>query len=84
MAPGLLDRYLGRTGFDSQQTDEPEDRDRQANLYDPVPGDQAARGRFDDRAAVRSPQLWATTHRRSLALGVAAAAVLSLARRLRR
>lgn len=28
VAPGLLDRYLGRTGYDSQQHDEPVDPDR--------------------------------------------------------
>ena len=85
IVPGLLDRYLGRTGFDSQQTDEPEDRYRPANLYEAVPGDRAARGRFDARATDRSAQLWATTHRRSVALGAAgAAAVLALAWRRRR
>jgi NAD(P)-dependent dehydrogenase (short-subunit alcohol dehydrogenase family) len=84
IAPALLDRYLGRTGFDSQQTDEPEDRDRPGNLYDPVPGDRAARGRFDDRAVIRSAQLWLTTHRRSVALGaIGAVGILALARRRR-
>src|SRR3954452_14278087 len=34
--PGLLDRYLARTGFSSQQTDEPQDPDRPANLWEPV------------------------------------------------
>jgi NAD(P)-dependent dehydrogenase (short-subunit alcohol dehydrogenase family) len=85
MVPGLLDRYLGRTGFDSQQTEEPEDPDRPENLYGPVPGPHAARGRFDDRATDRSVQLWATTHRGSVALGAAGlAAVVALARRWRR
>jgi NAD(P)-dependent dehydrogenase (short-subunit alcohol dehydrogenase family) len=73
IAPGLLDRYLGRTGFDSQQTDEPEDRDRPANLYEPVPGQQGAHGRFDDRSNGSSPLLWLTTHRRAAALGAAGA-----------
>jgi NAD(P)-dependent dehydrogenase (short-subunit alcohol dehydrogenase family) len=74
VAPGLLDRYLGRTGFKSQQTDEPEDPRRPDNLWDPVPGDQGARGRFDDRSHGRSLQWWATTHRGLVALGAAAAA----------
>jgi NAD(P)-dependent dehydrogenase (short-subunit alcohol dehydrogenase family) len=85
IAPGLLDRYLGRTGFDSQQTDEPEDPDRPTNLYETVPGNQAARGRFNDRAADRSAQLWLTTHRRSIALGAAGAVtLLAVARRRHR
>src|SRR4051812_48325334 len=32
LAPGLLDRYLARTGFDSQQTDKPHDPNAPANL----------------------------------------------------
>jgi short-subunit dehydrogenase len=85
VVPGLLDRYLGRTGFDSQQTDEPEDPSRPENLYEPVPGSQAARGRFDHRASDRSLQLWMTTHRRSMVLGAAGlAAAVAVARRRRR
>ncbi len=42
LAPGLLDRYLVRTGVDSQLTDEPEDPDRPDNLWQPVPGDFGA------------------------------------------
>jgi short-subunit dehydrogenase len=64
--PGLLDRYLGRTGYASQQTDEPEDPNRPSNLWEPVAGDYAARGRFDDRAAPFSPQFWAVKHRSAL------------------
>jgi NAD(P)-dependent dehydrogenase (short-subunit alcohol dehydrogenase family) len=74
LAPGLLDRYLGRTGYASQQTDEPADPQRPANLWAPVPGDHGAHGRFDDRAHPRSPQLWATTHR-----GLVGAATAGLA-----
>lgn len=59
VAPGLLDRYLARTGYDSQQTDEPVERDRADNLWAPVAGDHGAHGRFDTRA-----------HRRSLGLGL--------------
>ncbi|MGE5227811.1 MAG: SDR family oxidoreductase [Planctomycetaceae bacterium] len=50
VVPGLLDRYLARTGFASQQTDEPENPDRPDDLWDPVPGDRGAHGRFGDRA----------------------------------
>ena len=69
MAPGLFDHFLARAGYDSQQTAEPEDANRRDNLWQPVPGDHGARGRFGDRAADRSPQLWAATHRGSLTLG---------------
>jgi NADP-dependent 3-hydroxy acid dehydrogenase YdfG len=72
--PGLGDRYLARTGYDSQQTDEPVTPDRPSNLYEPVPGDHGAHGRFDDRSSGRSYQWWATTHR-----GLVAAAAVGLA-----
>jgi hypothetical protein len=67
IAPGLGDRYLARTGYDSQQTDEPAEGGEPDNLFEPVPGRHGAHGRFDDRAHERSIQLWVTRHRRSLA-----------------
>jgi NAD(P)-dependent dehydrogenase (short-subunit alcohol dehydrogenase family) len=48
--PALGDWYLSRTGYQGQQTDQPISPDRQNNLFEPVPGDQAAHGQFDDRA----------------------------------
>jgi len=39
IAPSLLDRYLARTGYDSQQHDGAEDPTRPDNLWQPVPGD---------------------------------------------
>ncbi|HEV8165869.1 MAG TPA: short-chain dehydrogenase, partial [Actinomycetota bacterium] len=82
VAPGLLDRYLGRTGYRSQQTGEPAIPDRPANLWEPVPGDRGAHGGFDHRAHGHSPQLWLTTHRRMLAAaGMASAAAVLLGRR---
>lgn len=63
IAPGVLDRYLAATGYDSQQTDQPEDPTRPDNLWSPVPGDHGAHGTFDARATYDSPQLWTATHR---------------------
>ena len=77
VAPGLLDHYLARTGYESQQTDEPADPNRPNNLWEPVPGDHGAHGVFNDRASDHSLQLWADTHRGLLALlgfGLAGAA----------
>jgi NADP-dependent 3-hydroxy acid dehydrogenase YdfG len=85
IVPGLLDRYLGRTGFDSQQTHEAEDPERPENLYETVPGPQAARGRFDDQATDRSAQVWMTTHRGAVTLAAASlAAAVAVTRRRRR
>jgi short-subunit dehydrogenase len=68
LTPGLLDRYLASTGYDSQQTDEPVQPDRPSNLFEPVPGDHGAHGKFDSRAFKHSIQFWATTHRWWLSL----------------
>jgi NADP-dependent 3-hydroxy acid dehydrogenase YdfG len=73
--PGLLDIYLGRTGYESQQTGESVNPNRPDNLVKTVLGEFGAHGRFDSRAANRSPQLWLTTHRAAVAgslMGLAA------------
>ncbi len=77
--PGLLDRYLARSGYESQQTDEPEPRGRRDNLWRPVPGDFAAHGRFDDRSRRSSAEVWATLHRGWVAVAGAGVAALALA-----
>jgi len=81
IVPGLLDRYLGRTGYRSQVTEEPADPDRPVNLWHPVEGDHGAHGGFDHRSHPRSFQLWARTHRRWLALAGAAGAGIAAAAR---
>ncbi len=68
IAPALGDYYLARTGFKSQQTDQPEDPQRPNNLWEPVDEhkDHGAHGAFDDRAKGSSWELWADMHRRAL------------------
>jgi len=70
IAPGLLDHYLARTGYDSQQHDGAEDPNRPDNLWQPVPGDHGAHGAFDARASDWSPQLWTSEHRGWIAAAV--------------
>lgn len=82
-APGLLDHYLGRIGFDAQQGDEPEDANRADNLYAPLPGDAGAHGVFSDRAKNVSPQLIANTHRGAIGAAVAVVGAAMLMRWLR-
>jgi NAD(P)-dependent dehydrogenase (short-subunit alcohol dehydrogenase family) len=79
VVPGVLDWYLGRTGFDSQQTKEQVSADRPANLWNPVDAhdDYGAHGVFDNSAHANSPQWWATAHRRPV-WAAAAAGVTSL------
>lgn len=66
LIPGLADRYLARTGYEATQYDGLDDPHRAHNLWEPVPGDHGAHGDFDHRSTARSPQLWATTHKRGL------------------
>jgi NAD(P)-dependent dehydrogenase (short-subunit alcohol dehydrogenase family) len=73
LASPLLDRYLAATGIKSQQDQEPVSPDRKDNLWEPVPGDHGAHGRFDAVSHARSPQLWLTTHRAQAAFGAALA-----------
>ncbi|MDI6518596.1 short chain dehydrogenase [Streptomyces sp. KO7888] len=90
LAPGLLDRYLARTGYDGQQTGRPVDPSRPANLWKPAddtaPDDYGAHGVFDDEAHERSLQFWISRHRGPLALAAAVtgAAAGALAGGLRR
>jgi hypothetical protein len=84
-APALLDRYLARTGYRAQQTDQ-SGLDRGAgNLQRPADArggqDYGAHGVFDSRSHPRSAQLWVVTHPwvtgTVAAAGVAAGAVLA-------
>lgn len=72
VASPLLDHYLAARGVSGQQDDEPVTRERRDNLYEPVPGDHGAHGRFDAEARPFSLHLWATMHRGALALGALA------------
>ncbi len=82
VAPGLLDRYLARTGFDSQQTDEPRPDNQPVNLWHPVDGedgrDFGAHGAFDGKSKPSSGQQW-VAHRYPQVAGAAGVAVACLA-----
>jgi len=90
IAPGLLDRYLGRTGFSSQQTGQKRDPHAPVNLWEPADGpdgrDFGAHGVFDDTSHDSDPQQWASHHHGLLAVagGAAAAATGWLVRRAQR
>lgn len=76
--PGLLDHYLARTGYASQQTKEPRPSDQPANLWHAADDevDYGAHGPFDARAHAVGVQPWASRHRLGLGgAGVAAAAL---------
>jgi short-subunit dehydrogenase len=68
IAPALMDRFLARTAVSGQQTSEAQDPGAPDNLWQPVKGDMAARGRFGRESYPRSGQLWLTTHRGQVGL----------------
>ncbi|HEX4019129.1 MAG TPA: SDR family oxidoreductase [Frankiaceae bacterium] len=84
LMPGLLDRYLAKTGFKAQQTSERQHPDAPVNLWEPADGaagkDFGARGIFTDTSHDRDPQLWASHHHgwiAAAAAGVGAAALFA-------
>jgi NAD(P)-dependent dehydrogenase (short-subunit alcohol dehydrogenase family) len=83
IAPGLLDRYLGRTGFSSQQTEQRRDPDAPVNLWEPADGDEGhdfgTHGVFDKKSHERDPQLWASHHHGLLGASLAGAAAAAVA-----
>lgn len=70
--PGLLDRYLGKTGYDSQQIqDKPHDPEAPNNLYRYVPGTHSAHGPFGNRSIETSPEAFYSANRNWLFAAVA-------------
>lgn len=78
LVPAALDRYLARTGYDSQQTGQHAAADRPDNLWQPADSadgeDFGADGEFTSRQHDRSLQLWISQHP-----GVTAACLAGLA-----
>jgi len=81
--PAVLDRYLARTGYASQQTDQ--SNTETANLWQPVDDadgkDHGAHGIFDERSHAASPQWWLREKAKPLAVaaGVAFAGIAGVA-----
>lgn len=78
IAPGLLDRYLARAGYSGQLSREPVAANAPSNLFQPVPGDYAAHGRFDKRARSRSWEVFTSRHRNAMWATIAAGALVGL------
>ncbi len=79
--PAVLDRYLGRTGYSSQQTNE-DATDHPVNLWEPADDstDFGAHGTFDDRSHALSPALAMRRGAKPLAAAAAVAAGVALRR----
>jgi short-subunit dehydrogenase len=78
IAPGLLDSYLATAGYSGQLTEKPTALDAPANLFEAVPGDYAAHGRFDEQARTMSSAMFLDRHKLAFlaiaAVGIALAA----------
>jgi NAD(P)-dependent dehydrogenase (short-subunit alcohol dehydrogenase family) len=72
--PGLLDWYLGKTGYKSQQIpNDPKDPSTPDNLYNFVPGAHSTRGKFTHRSSTSSAEIFASLHLGVVALSAAVA-----------
>lgn len=78
--PGLLDRYLGKTGYKAQQIAEPENPNRPNNLYEPVDDDRdfGPHGTFGNRATNSSAEVSLDLHRSWIIGGAIGATALLL------
>ena len=78
IAPGLIDKYLASAGYSGQISDEDLSPNAPANLYEPVPGNYAAHGRFDMRSRTGSWEMFTDRHRTVFwaAAGVGAVAIV--------
>ncbi|MGH8890573.1 MAG: SDR family oxidoreductase [Acidothermaceae bacterium] len=66
VAPGVLDRYLAKTGYNSQQTEQQQPAGAPVNLWEPADGEEGhdfgPRGEFDGKSHDRSAQAWMSRH----------------------
>ncbi len=76
--PGLLDHYLAKAGYTGQLTDETKPADAPSNLFEPVPGDYGAHGRFDSRSRSDSWEMFTDRHRHATVAIVAVGFVAAL------
>lgn len=63
LIPGLLDIYLGKTGYKAQQRNLPDSPDRPNNVYQPVPTSLAAHGPFETESRPFSLEAEVSKHR---------------------
>ena len=66
LSPRLGDEILLRSGWKSQHTDELKPAGSPDNLFDPLPGDPGADGRFGDQARGTTAWTWLRLHREAI------------------
>ncbi|MGA8727871.1 MAG: SDR family oxidoreductase [Terracidiphilus sp.] len=80
--PGLLDFYLGKTGYKAQQRDEPDSPDRPNNVWHPVSTTFGAHGPFDKNSRPFSLEAEVSRHRGWFLFGCGLVGAALCARRL--
>ena len=75
LSPRLGDRMLLRIGWKSQTTGRPKPVDAPDNLFETIPGDPGAHGRFDEQS--RESTLWTSIRLRRWLVGATAAAAMA-------
>jgi hypothetical protein len=75
ISPRAGDLVLLRTGWQSQHTNDEKPVNGPDNLYETLPGDPGAHGRFDDQS--RRTTLWTTLRLKRGIVGVAAAGAVA-------
>jgi short-subunit dehydrogenase len=58
--PSMADKFLAKMGYESQQTSQPRNGSQPNNLFESVPGNFAAHGRFDEKA-IKTDRFWEVT-----------------------
>jgi NAD(P)-dependent dehydrogenase (short-subunit alcohol dehydrogenase family) len=81
LSPRAGDLVLLRTGWKSQHTSEPKPQDSPDNLFEPLPGDPGAHGRFDDQAHRFTAWTWLRLRRGRIGLGAVLGTMALLASR---
>ena len=82
LVPGLLDYYLGKTGYKAQQREELDSPDRPNNVWRPVSTELGAHGPFDSKSRPFSLEAEISKHRGWFILGCGLLGAALCARRL--
>ncbi len=79
MVPGVLDRYLARAGYEGQLTAKALSASAPNNLFDAVPGDYGAHGRFDAQSRDTSWEFFTDRHQSAVLALLAIGAIAGMA-----
>jgi NAD(P)-dependent dehydrogenase (short-subunit alcohol dehydrogenase family) len=71
LSPRAGDLVLLRNGWKGQHTEELKPTDSPDNLFEPLPGDPGAHGRFDDRSRSTTAWTWLRLHRGAVGAALA-------------